>query len=53
MFNLADHEISRSIRDILLHGYKDVNPRPKYKDGTPGILLTYEREVEYPSTGGT
>lgn len=36
----ADLEMSRSIRDILLRGYKDVNPRPKYKDGTPAHTIS-------------
>lgn len=40
MRNVADIEMSRSIRDILLHGYKDVNPRPKYKDGTPAHTIS-------------
>lgn len=40
MRNAADIEMSRSIRDILLRGYKDVNPRPKYKDGTPAHTIS-------------
>lgn len=36
----ADFMMSQSIRDILLHGYKDVNPRPKYADGTPAHTIS-------------
>lgn len=28
------------IRDIMDHGYKDVNPRPKYEDGTPAHTIS-------------
>lgn len=31
----ADTYMKRDIYNILENGYKDVNPRPKYKDGTP------------------
>ena len=33
--NKADKYMVESIGDILTNGYKDVNPRPKYEDGTP------------------
>lgn len=36
----ADLEMARGIRDILLRGYKDVNPRPHYKDGTPAHTIS-------------
>lgn len=36
----ADHMMAENIREILLHGYKDVNPRPKYKDGTPAHTIS-------------
>lgn len=36
----ADHLMAGAIRDILFHGYKDVNPRPKYKDGTPAHTIS-------------
>lgn len=36
----ADFLMSQSIRDILLYGYKDVNPRPKYADGTPAHTIS-------------
>lgn len=31
----ADHYMKNDILTILAHGYKDIDPRPKYKDGTP------------------
>lgn len=31
----ADKYLKRDIKNILLNGYKDENPRPKYKDGVP------------------
>lgn len=40
MYNRTDLEMTRSIRNILLYGYKDVNPRPKYKDGTPAHTIS-------------
>lgn len=40
MRSKADFDMTRSIRDILLRGYKDVNPRPKYKDGTPAHTIS-------------
>lgn len=40
MRNKADFDMIRSIRDILLHGYKDVNPRPRYKDGSPAHTIS-------------
>jgi thymidylate synthase len=36
----ADHLMASGINDILLHGYKDVNPRPKYKDGAPAHTIS-------------
>ena len=36
----ADHEMSRMIHHILLYGYKDVDPRPKYKDGAPAHTIS-------------
>lgn len=31
----ADFYLNKDIENILMHGIKDENPRPKYKDGTP------------------
>lgn len=36
----ADLEMARGIKDILLRGYKDVNPRPKYNDGSPAHTIS-------------
>lgn len=36
----ADHIMADSIINILTHGYKDVNPRPKYADGTPAHTIS-------------
>ena len=35
MMTKADSYMARDIKRILEKGYKDVNPRPKYADGTP------------------
>lgn len=36
----ADRYMTCAIDDILFRGYKDENPRPKYKDGTPAHTLS-------------
>ena len=36
----ADGYMKESIRRILNDGYRDENPRPKYKDGTPAHTLS-------------
>lgn len=33
--NKANEYMRESILHILNNGYKDINPRPKYADGTP------------------
>lgn len=33
--NKADKYMSHAIKDIFMNGYKDIDPRPKYEDGTP------------------
>lgn len=38
--NYVDYLMMSQIRDILRCGYKDVNPRPKYKDGTPAHTIS-------------
>ena len=38
--NKADIYMEENIRNILENGYSDVNPRPKYKDGTPAHTLS-------------
>jgi thymidylate synthase len=45
MISRADFEMNRSIRDILVYGYKDVNPRPKYKDGTPAHTISLNHVI--------
>lgn len=40
MATKADYLMAESIRDILHYGYKDVNPRPKYADGTPAHTIS-------------
>ena len=36
----ADKYMIEAIDDILSNGYKDVNPRPKYSDGTPAHTIS-------------
>ena len=40
VFTTADNYMTDDIRNILLNGYKDVNPRPKYNDGTPAHTIS-------------
>jgi thymidylate synthase len=42
---LADYYMQRSIIDILHHGYKDVNPRPRYPDGKPAYTFSVNHNV--------
>lgn len=52
IFN-ADFEMAQVIRSTLLHGYKDVNPRPKYADGTPAHTISVNhRTRSYDLNGG-
>ena len=39
-FTTADSLMAYSIRNVLVWGYKDVNPRPKYSDGTPAHTIS-------------
>lgn len=36
----ADRYLIKDIHNILTNGYKDINPRPKYKDDTPAHTLS-------------
>ena len=36
----ADHYMKEILNDIMLDGYQDVNPRPKYADGEPAHTLS-------------
>lgn len=38
--NKADIYMVNDIKNILTNGYKDVNPRPKYADGTPAHTIS-------------
>ncbi len=38
--NKADEYLVSDIRNILENGYKDVDPRPKYEDGTPAHTIS-------------
>ena len=38
--NKADTLMKNTIINILDNGYKDINPRPKYADGTPAHTLS-------------
>ena len=40
MMTKADKYMIEAIDDILSNGYKDVNPRPKYADGTPAHTIS-------------
>lgn len=54
----ADYYLINNIHNILKNGYKDENPRPKYKDGTPAhtysvnhVMRTYDiSKGEFPIT---
>ena len=43
--NYADTEMMYLIQDILRDGYKDVNPRPKYADGTPAHTISVNHRM--------
>ena len=42
---MADAYMIRDIRNILKNGYKDINPRPKYADGTPAHTISVNHVV--------
>lgn len=41
----ADYLMQDLIHKILISGYKDVNPRPKYKDGTPAHTVSINHQT--------
>lgn len=43
-YTTADIYMAQSIRNILLSGYKDENPRPKYVDGTPAYTYSINHQ---------
>lgn len=45
MSTRADHEMRRIIEEILIDGYRDVNPRPKYKDGTSAHTISVNHQM--------
>lgn len=52
---LVDSMLFDDIINILENGYKDENPRPKYKDGTPAytlsvnhVMRSYDLQKEFP-----
>lgn len=38
--SIADQYLKQDIKNILENGYKDINPRPKYEDGTPAYTIS-------------
>lgn len=51
----ADFKLIQDIHKILLYGYPDEDPRPKYSDGTPAhtisvnhVVRTYNLQKEFP-----
>ncbi len=36
----ADKYLVSDIHNILENGYKDINPRPRYEDGTPAHTIS-------------
>ena len=40
MLTKADHYMYEINHHITMDGFKDVNPRPKYLDGTPAHTLS-------------
>ena len=43
--NKADSYLFNAIKEIIDYGYKDVNPRPKYKDGTPAHTYSLNHTI--------
>ena len=41
----ADKYLVADIHNILENGYKDVNPRPRYEDGTPAYTISVNHVV--------
>lgn len=40
MLTKANRYLKEDIENIIDNGYKDINPRPKYKDGTPAHTIS-------------
>lgn len=43
-YTTADIYMAHTIRNILVNGYKDENPRPKYADGTPAYTYSINHQ---------
>lgn len=43
--NKADKYLADGIKEILNHGFMDIDPRPKYADGTPAHTLSINHVV--------
>lgn len=43
-YTTADIYMAHTIRDILVNGYKDENPRPKYANGTPAYTYSINHQ---------
>ena len=43
-YTTADIYMAHTIRNILVNGYKDENPRPKYTDGTPAYTYSINHQ---------
>lgn len=43
--NKAEKYFKEDIINILANGYKDKNPRPKYKDGTPAHTISVNQNI--------
>lgn len=41
----TDYMMTECIRDIMYSGYKDVDPRPKYPDGTPAHTISVNHQM--------
>ena len=41
----ADRYLLRDIKNILEHGFTDINPRPKYADGTPAHTISVNHVI--------
>ena len=41
----ADHKMYELINNILNNGYKDINPRPRYADGTPAHTISVNHTI--------
>lgn len=45
MLTKADFYMNDILKQILVYGYKDINPRPKYADGTPAYTFSVNHIV--------